>query len=74
MFGKKNKDAAPKEKPAKAAKPAKVSKAKKSRPSSGKSGPNFFAAHIEKIVLVGALGIVGVLVALGFSKKGGPES
>ena len=77
MFGKKDKA----EKAEKAEKPAKVvkekappkPKAKKAvKASSGKSGPNFLAAHVEKIVLGLVVAAAGYVVYDGISRKGYP--
>jgi hypothetical protein len=47
-------------------------KAKKSKASSGKSGPNFFAAHIEKLMLGLVVAAAGYVVYDGISRKGYP--
>jgi len=67
MFGKKEKA----EKPAKAEKaPTKPKKSKGS--SSGKRGPNFFAAHIEKLIMGFVVVAAVYLVYAGISGKGYP--
>ncbi len=76
MFGKKDKA----EKAVKAEKPAKVvkekapakTKSKKSKASSGKSGPNFFAAHVEKLILGVVVAATGYVIYDGISRKGYP--
>lgn len=74
MFGKKNKAEAA-EKPAKAVKEKAPSKpkAKKSKVSSGKSGPNFFAAHVEKLILGLVVAAAGYVIYDGISRKGYPN-
>ncbi len=83
MFGKKDKDASAtaekpvKEKPVKAKKEkpikekaAKAPKVKKAKVITGQAGPNFFAAHVEKVVLAVAVGLTGYLVYAGFATPG----
>ena len=68
MFGKKDKA----EKPAKAEKAPGKTKKSKGGSSSGKSGPNFFAAHIEKLIMGVVVAAAGYLVYAGFSGAGYP--
>ncbi len=56
-------------KAAAAPKPPKA-KGSKRKNSLSKGGPGFFGAHIEKMIMVGALGAVGYLVYSGFSTPG----
>ena len=73
MFGKKEK-AEKAEKPAKPVKETKASaKPKKAKAvSSGKSGPNFFAAHIEKLIMALIVAAAGYFVYDGISRQGYP--
>lgn len=73
MFGKKDK-AEKTEKPAKAVKEKAPSKpkAKKTKASAGKSGPNFLALHVEKLVLGLVVAAAGYVVYDGFSRGGYP--
>jgi hypothetical protein len=63
-------------KPAKEPKAPKAPKAKKKAKVNitGTTGPNFFAAHVEKFVLTVAALAVGYFVYSGFSAPGFPES
>ena len=73
MFGKKDKA----EKAEAVAKPVKEAKAsakpKKAKAvSSGKSGPNFFAAHVEKLIMVLVAAAAGYFIYDGISRNGYP--
>lgn len=72
MFGKKKKDEADADAPAKPAKApkAKSPKASKKKQTLAKGGPGFFAKHIEKMLFVLILGGVGYFVYEGIKTPG----